>query len=146
MRFLSNKEIKAMKDVLKKYGINEKRLILYEFDKFEIILSPDKKPLLIKYDNVFVPTLFVNANLPKVIIDLPAVKFIANGADVMRPGIKSMDEFLKNDVVAIIDEKYGKRIAIGIALYDSEEIKSMEKGKVIKNVHYVGDKIYKLKL
>ncbi len=146
MRFLSNKEIKAMKDVLKKYGINGKRLIQYELDKFEIILSADKKPLLIKYNNGFVPTLFVNANLPKVIIDLPAVKFIANGADVMRPGIKGMDEFLKNDVVAIIDEKYGKRIAIGIALYDSKEIESMEKGKVIKNVHYVGDKIYNLKL
>ena len=146
MRFLSNKEVKKLKDVLNKYGIKEKRLILYDKAKHELILDENKKPLLIKIDDKYVPTLLLDVDLPKVIIDLPAVKFIANGADVMRPGIKELDLFDKDDVVVILDEKYNKKIAIGIALFDSENIKNMQKGKVIRNVHYVGDEVYNLKL
>ena len=72
-----------------------------------------------------------------------AVPFISKGADVMRPGIKEVGGQIEKDgPVIIIDEKYGKPIAVGIAMYSSEEISSMKEGKVIKTLHYIGDKIW----
>ena len=73
---------------------------------------------------------------------MPAVKFIANGADVMRPGIKEFDNFKKNQIIIIVDETHQKPLAIGEALVSSEEMKSLDSGKVIKNLHHVGDKIW----
>ena len=92
-----------------------------------------------------IPTLKLilkNNFLPKIVIDMPAVKFIANGADVMRPGIKEIDNFNKDAIVVIVDETHQKPLAIGQAQHDSEEMKSLESGKVIKNLHHVGDKIW----
>jgi PUA domain protein len=73
-----------------------------------------------------------------------AVKFIINGADIMRPGIKELDQTItKDDFVAIIDINNKKPIAIGLALYSSSKIQTMTTGKVIKNIHYVGDELWK---
>ncbi|MHA1890838.1 MAG: PUA domain-containing protein [Promethearchaeota archaeon] len=83
-------------------------------------------------------------SLKKIMIDQPAVPYIADGADIMRPGIVNVDDDIKeNELVAVIDEKNKVIIAIGKALYNSEEIRKMEKGKVIKNIHHVGDVISK---
>ena len=72
-----------------------------------------------------------------------AVPFISKGADVMRPGIKEIDSNIeKHGPVIIIDEKHGKPIAVGIAMYSFDEISSMKEGKVIKTLHYIGDKIW----
>lgn len=72
-----------------------------------------------------------------------AIPYVCAGADVMRPGIKVIEDGIaKDSSVAVIDEKYGKLLAVGIALFDSEEMKKMERGKVIKNIHYVGDWIW----
>ncbi len=40
--------------------------------------------------------------------------------------------------------QHKKVIALGIALFSSEEIKALEKGKVIKVIHYVGDKLWQI--
>ena len=64
-------------------------------------------------------------------------------ADIMRPGIKECDEKTKKDeAVVIIDEKHNKLIAVGIALYSGNDILKMKAGKVIKNIHWVGDEIW----
>lgn len=82
---------------------------------------------------------------PKVIVDQGAVPFICNGADVMRPGIRKFEgEFKKGDVVVVKDERHRKSIAVGLALLDSSEASRMKKGAVIENLHYVGDKLWKL--
>ena len=84
--------------------------------------------------------------LPLVVVDMGAVKHILNGADVMAPGIvRIIGSFSKGDLALVVDEKYGKPLAICEALYSSEEISKMSKGKVLKNLHHVGDKIWKLK-
>ena len=41
---------------------------------------------------------------PNVMVDMGAVKFMCNGANVMRPGIKKYTEFSKNDLVCVIEE------------------------------------------
>jgi len=81
--------------------------------------------------------------LPKVIVDLGAVPHIANGADIMGPGIVDIEgEVKEGNLVLVVDEKYGRIIAIGRALRDKGGLK--RKGKSIKNIHHVGDVFWKM--
>lgn len=102
--------------------------------------------------NLLVPHLFLihqgRMQLPLVVVDLGAVPFVLNGADIMRPGIVSTDFFTRNALVAIAAipqnvsaEKTGttKAIAVGKALVSSEELTTFEKGRCIQTLHYVGD-------
>ncbi|MEM1598082.1 MAG: RNA-binding protein [Pyrobaculum sp.] len=83
---------------------------------------------------------------PKAVVDAGAVKHIINGADVMRPGIRELSgEFNKGDVVLVADEK-GRIIAVAAALYSKSEIEQMQRGKVLANLHYLGDKIWRASL
>ena len=80
--------------------------------------------------------------IPRVVVDLGAVKPIASGADVMGPGIKEVEgSFNPGDLVAVVDEKIRAVIALGIAQRSSDEAK--ERGKTIKNIHHAGDTIWK---
>ncbi|MEM0117590.1 MAG: PUA domain-containing protein [Conexivisphaerales archaeon] len=82
---------------------------------------------------------------PSVKIDMGAIKFITNGANVMRPGIKEFSvDFQKDDVVIVRDEKFGKPIAVCSALISSEEAKGADKGAVLKNISYVGDRFWQV--
>jgi len=94
----------------------------------------------------FVPSLMENSiigKLPAVIVDMGAVKPLCNGANLMRPGIKKFEgDFKKGDIVAVKEEKYGKYIAIGLSLMDKEEAERINKGLVLENLHYVGDKAW----
>jgi PUA domain protein len=63
----------------------------------------------------------------------------------MRPGIVSVDDAIKEgDVIVIIDEKHSKPLAIGIALSDADKMREQTQGKSVKNLHYVGDKLWTL--
>lgn len=81
-------------------------------------------------------------SLPKVVVDMGAIRFVCNGADVMAPGITEMDFFNEGDIVVIRDVNHGKALAIGVANRSSANIEMSSKGKVIKNLHYVGDKLW----
>ncbi len=75
-----------------------------------------------------------------------AVPYMIKGADVMRPGIKEIDGGIaKGEIVAIVDEMNKKAIAVGIAEFSTEEMREMMKGRVIKNIHWVGDEIWNVK-
>ncbi len=110
------------------------------------ILLINNRPLFFYHEGKLYPTLrfVLERGWPKkIIVDMPAVRFIINGADVMRPGIVGIEGDIKgNDAVAIADEKNRKCIAVGTALYTKEEILAMEKGKVVRTLHYVGDKLW----
>ena len=74
-----------------------------------------------------------------------AIPYVCNGADVMAPGIKNVQgEFTQNSIIVIEDITHGKALAIGQAIHSSSEIREMKKGKAIKTLHYVGDKIWSL--
>ncbi|MDH5634476.1 MAG: RNA-binding protein, partial [Candidatus Bathyarchaeota archaeon] len=71
--------------------------------------------------------------------------YVCNGADVMAPGIVGFEgDFGKDDFVVIVDERHRKPIAMTVAFFNSEEAKKLERGKVLKNVHYVGDNVWNL--
>jgi PUA domain protein len=79
---------------------------------------------------------------PSVTIDMGAIKFVCNGAKVMRPGIIDFDSFKNGDIVVVKDQTHGKALAVGLALNDSEVAKAMSKGYIIDNLHYISDKIW----
>jgi len=79
---------------------------------------------------------------PYVMVDMGAVKFMCKGANVMRPGIKKFTEFEKEQLVCIVEESQHKFLAVGKAMISSSELEEMEKGEVIKNIHYISDKFW----
>ena len=110
------------------------------------VIFVDQRPLIIRTKDLLLPSLrfdeLINT-LPKIVVDMGAVAHLANGAQVMRPGIKQIrGSFGKGDLVVIVDEKFGKAISIGIAEMDSNAMQSTSKGKVIANVHFVGDVLW----
>lgn len=100
---------------------------------------------ILKIDQEFIPFLSeINLlkKFPCVIVDMGAVKFMCNGANVMRPGIKNYSKFEKDDIVCIVEESQHKFLAVGKALMSSDELNSIEKGEILKNLHYISDKFW----
>ncbi len=124
----------------------DKKLEIAETDEYDFILV-NGDPILFMLGEKFFPTLRAalkfKPKIKRVAIDMGAVKFVSNGADIMCPGIIEADiNIKKGDVVFVSDEVHGKPIAIGTALISGERMMG-NKGKAIKSVHYVGDKIWK---
>jgi PUA-domain protein len=113
---------------------------------FGDLLLVDGKPILFRVGGVVLPTLSaleIIAQLPKAVVDMGAVRFVCNGADVMAPGIRRYEgTFSKGDVLVVVDEKYKKPLALGEILYGSEEVPAVKQGPVIRNKHYVSDKVW----
>jgi len=82
---------------------------------------------------------------PHVIVDMGAVKFVCNGANVMRPGIRKHTEFEKDQIVCVKEESKQKFLAVGKSLVSSIEMESLTKGEVVKNLHYISDKYWEAK-
>jgi len=105
------------------------------------------RPLILRTKSGLIPSLKFDEvinSLPKIIVDMGAVAHLANGAHVMRPGIREIrNDFAKGELLLIVDEKFGKNIALGLADVDSTAMKSANRGKVVLNVHYVGDELWK---
>ena len=82
-------------------------------------------------------------SLPEIVVDKGAIPFVCKGANIMRPGIKQInDSFLKDSIVVISEEIHSKNLAIGKTLHSSEELLTLDKGMVIENLHYVGDYVW----
>lgn len=79
---------------------------------------------------------------PAITVDSGAIKFICNGAKILRPGIVKFDRFAKNDIVAVKDERFAKYLSVGLALDDSNTAEGLQKGYVVDNLHFVGDKFW----
>jgi PUA domain protein len=106
------------------------------------------KPILARVNHILSPTLIfeeILPLLPRIIVDMGAIPYVCNGADIMSPGIVRIQrDFDENDVLLVADEKYEKPLAIGIALYDSQRMRELKHGKVVRNIHYVGDRLWSL--
>jgi PUA domain protein len=77
-----------------------------------------------------------------VTVDMGAVKFVANGADIMAPGIVEADPAVQpGDFVWIRDERNKQPLAVGRALVPGAAM-VRGKGKAVKSVHHLGDKLW----
>jgi len=136
-----------LKTVSKRWGIEFpkiKNLKVHQIsDDAQIITGKGIK--ILKIDDDYLPFLSETETLekfPNIVVDMGAVKFMCKGANVMRPGIKKFTEFEKNKLVCIIEESQHKFLAVGKALVSSTELENMEKGEVLKNMHYISDKFW----
>lgn len=104
------------------------------------------RPLLARSSGCLFPTLLFEelvVTLPKIVVDMGAIPYVCKGADVMAPGILTIkDEFKENDIILVIDERHAKPLAVGAALFGSEEMKNAKRGKTVKNLHFVGDNLW----
>jgi PUA domain protein len=152
--FLNKKKLKEIKNKLGVYSsiLDDKKRIEYlESDPIPFILV-NNEPAVILIDNKPYPTLkhlIDNDNdaVKKVVVDMGAVKFMVNGADVMSPGItNASDNIVKNDIVVIVDEDHNKPLAVGLSLITTDEMINDDKGKAVKTIHFIGDEIWNLKI
>ena len=100
---------------------------------------------ILKIENDYLPFLSeveMLKKFPNVMVDMGAIKFMCKGANVMRPGIKKFTEFEKDKLVCIVEESQHKFLAVGKSIVSSLELESMDKGEVIKNLHYISDKFW----
>ncbi|MDE1811452.1 MAG: RNA-binding protein [Thaumarchaeota archaeon] len=121
-----------------------KTLILHEIDNDTNLITGDSITA-IQIGESYLPFLSETVLLekfPKAIVDAGAIKFVCNGANVMRPGIKKFTEFQKDDIICIVDEVHNKFLAVGKALISSAEMSNITKGEVVKNLHYISDKYW----
>jgi PUA domain protein len=150
---LKDKEVRQLlKEFVEKYPSVERSLRSAEnFEELSVdkssVFFVEGAPLILRTEGGLLPSLkfdeLIN-DLPKIVVDMGAVAHVVNGAQIMRPGIKQFDnDFAKGDLVVIVDEKFGKKIALGLAEMDSQAMKSLSKGRVITNLHYVGDELWK---
>lgn len=72
-------------------------------------------------------------------VDMNAVKFVCNGANIMRPGITDFTTFKESEIVLVKDQTHKKELAVCISLVDDVTGRKMERGVVLNNIHHIGD-------
>ena len=121
-----------------------KTLMTHEIDD-DVSLITGEDFTAIKFVGIYLPFLSETVLLekfPKVVVDSGAIKFVCNGANVMRPGIKNFTKFDKDQIVCVVEETHNKFLAIGRSLISSDELHSITKGEVVKNLHYISDRFW----
>ena len=102
----------------------------------------------IKVDEQIIPFLDeeeILKKFPYVMVDMGAIKFVCKGANIMRPGVTKFSEFQKEQIICIIEESQKKFLGVGKAVISSEEMKTIDKGEVVKNLHYISDEFWEAK-
>lgn len=106
----------------------------------------DTGEIFLEVDNYLIPSLKFDQvlnTLPQLKVDRGAIPHICSGADLMAPGVKGVSRpFHRSEMTVVVDNVYGKSLAVGIALIDSQEFDILKKGKVVKNLHYTGDAVW----
>lgn len=78
-----------------------------------------------------------------VTVDMGAVRFVTNGADVMGPGITGADPAIRPDaLVWVREERHGKPLGCGVALAEGAALAAKPKGKQVRNLTWVGDRVW----
>jgi len=128
--------------------LSRKSRVETEMVKSSEVIFVDGVPVAFKREGQFVPVLTNRVALekmPHITVDMGAVPHVVGGADIMAPGIRKLEGgFGEKELVVIIDEKHGKFLSVGRSLMGSEMLAATKKGKVIVNVHYVGDPVWEM--
>lgn len=111
----------------------------------------DRQPLLFERGGVLFPTLRGAMARPfsarRITVDTGAVRFVVNGADIMRPGIVAVTDDVRADRPAlVVEERHHKPLAVCLARLDAAALRAETAGKVCKNIHHVGDEIWGLEV
>ena len=115
---LSKREIR---DIAGRIGKNWPKSIICNIKSLNAIETEKNGRLLVgegitivqTKDNLIVPHLVEKdllSHFPHVIVDMGAVGFICNGANVMRPGITHTDGFGESEIVVVKDQVHNKSL------------------------------------
>jgi len=151
--FLREKEATQILDEFSKRLNLDIKLVLGNKTQIEVaetqtarIFFADNRPLLAILDKTLLPTLLFEEALrllPKITVNMGAVPYICNGANVMAPGVVRIEkEYKVNNYAVVVDERHNKPLALVVTLTDSESALKMQRGKIAKNIHYVGDSLW----
>jgi PUA-domain protein len=146
-RRLSKSDLKELSQGLQRFSLE-----LSKHDTVEVVedslgtsYAVNGETWLFDLDGSLVPHLRLllarPATLKRITVDMGAVKFVTNGADVMRPGVVGIEDGIgRGDLVVVVDQQHGKPLAVGEALLDSTAMLAAAAGKVVRTLHHVGDK------
>ncbi|MFX1504631.1 MAG: PUA domain-containing protein [Promethearchaeota archaeon] len=115
-----------------------------------LIFNKEREARFFLFENQYLPSIqFIRENpligLPIVKVDEGAVKHVLNGADIFAQGITSVSRSFDAGSIVIVSNPQDAVLAIGKSLKSSVELLEL-KGKVIRNIHYLGDSIWKNQL
>lgn len=123
---------------LQAYVIDGNKRLLVGNNLVAIQLAPDLIiPHLTQHD-------LLN-HFASVQVDMNAVKFVCNGANIMRPGITDFTTFKESEIVLVKDQTHKKELAVCISLVDDVTGRKMERGVVLNNIHHIGDLYWETK-
>jgi PUA domain protein len=148
---LQKKKLKKITEELGDYSVlipSKAKIEMLEAEPYPIVLVDGQPQIMLVDDRPF-PTLKAALTMEMkskyVVVDMGAVRFMANGADVMSPGIVDADpDLVEGDVVVVVDETHRKPLAVGISLITGSEMVENDKGKAVKTIHFIGDPIWDL--
>ena len=155
--FIQKSQIKELQDdILLQYDEKfveqifpkKARIELIQTDAGDTLYAVNNVLKLWKSKEGYIPvlTLLLNkqVDLKKIVVDKGAIRFVTNGADVMRPGITKIDSSIKKgDIVVIVDENHDRALAIGKSMFDAKQMEVKNSGKVVKNLHTIQDNVWK---
>jgi len=151
--FLKADVARNIRVILDSYEIEhtlDGKIEVFETTEFSLILLDGTPIALYINETPFFTVRGAMALKPRkhiVTVDMGAVKFIRNGADVMSPGVVGADESIRpGDLVVVIEERYKKPLGVGTALMSGTEMVKSTRGKAVKIAHHVGDAIWNLSL
>jgi malignant T-cell-amplified sequence len=125
-----------------------KNLQAYVIDSDKRLLVGDKIIAVQLAPDLIIPHLTQHELLnhfASVEVDMNAVKFVCNGANIMRPGITDFTTFKESEIVLVKDQTHKKELAVCISLVNDENARKMEKGVILNNVHHIGDIYWEMK-
>lgn len=141
------------------YQLNLEIAKVYGFDGFikigsrvelvdnEIVLI-DNRPAWFRYNGRLVPTVVTLLDynfLRKIYVENGAVPNIRKTREVKRVSVVKIEKpIAKAQFVCVVNEKWDRPFAVGVALYSGDDIDKLKAGKIIDVVHSVGDRIWEL--
>ncbi|TFG24103.1 MAG: DUF1947 domain-containing protein [Promethearchaeota archaeon] len=154
--FIKHTEIRDLKeDILKQYNNDFIEQIFPKKCNIELILTEagdilyavNNELTLWKSEDGYIPVLTLlldnKVDLKTIVVDKGAIRFVTNGADIMRPGITEIDASIKKgDIMQIVDENHKRPLAVGKALFNAKEMEAKTSGKVVKNLHTIQDSVW----
>ncbi|MBI5000305.1 MAG: RNA-binding protein [Euryarchaeota archaeon] len=149
-RRLRTREVESLDAEMKRaWGITpfppESAVESGSFDKQDVIILKGRI-VAFRDGGTLLPTVHLILSMhPRtkfVTVDMGAVKFVCNGADVMAPGVVEAEASIQEgEGVWIRDMKNGAPLAVGKALAAGPSMRG-SKGKVVRTLHFVGDRLW----
>jgi PUA-domain protein len=155
-QFLREKEaVRLLDEFSRKLKIDVRDLVGVKKPSLESAEGPnlkvfylEGKPLLASTKDGLIPTLLFEKALfvlPRITVNMGAVPYVCNGADVLAPGVVKIEgAFAVGDLALVVDERHSKPLAVVSALVDSQAASGLKRGKVAENLHYVGDALWNM--